>query len=223
MSSQSAADLEYVTVVPCSVVFVLRTVYRGKILHARNQHLWNHRGLSVAFSTQMSQFRCISKGLSLPQWMFKDKSNGFSLASSNGVSLLWFLVSYFALSLYIYLSPPLSLYIHIYIYIYIYIHMYTIDASHDETGCTRHCGCPLQRWNQQTLKSNNTWKTRWLAKHCGLLVQHWHINNTLKHTAYERQESLQTIVELCVTVEIYSRNMLQAMLCVMHLCYFNGL
>ena len=49
---------------------------RGKLLHTRNQHLGNHRGLSVAFSNGFEwqvpkevHFSVVcSKGLSLAQW-----------------------------------------------------------------------------------------------------------------------------------------------------------
>ena len=67
-----------------------------KRLHTRNQPLRNNcgfsvtfsDGLSVAFSNLISVSAVFSKGLSLSQWIFTELSNGFSVACSNGISLV---------------------------------------------------------------------------------------------------------------------------------------
>ena len=70
--------------------------HRGERLHTRNQHLRNHRGFSVIFSNGFSgifqhkftsQWYC-PNDCHLPSGCSLELSNGFSVASSNGTSLL---------------------------------------------------------------------------------------------------------------------------------------
>ena len=62
-AAAAVAAVVVVVVVVC-IPFYLLSAIRGERLHTRNQHLRNHRGLSVAFS------------------------NGLSVAFSNGISLV---------------------------------------------------------------------------------------------------------------------------------------
>ena len=64
---------------------------RGRRMHARNQHLRNHRGFSVAFSNEFSV--AFSNGISFASGMFQRIINypsGLSLELSNGCSGLHF-------------------------------------------------------------------------------------------------------------------------------------
>ena len=69
---------------------------RGKILHTRNRHLRNHRGLSVAcsngcsvaFSNRLSLFSGIFQRIDTSPVDVTGDVNGFSVTCSNGFSLV---------------------------------------------------------------------------------------------------------------------------------------
>ena len=74
------------------IIMMMMIIIMLNILHARNQHLRDHRGspvafpkgLSVAFSDEAHISVVLSKGLSLDQWLFTGTSQRISSGAFQG-------------------------------------------------------------------------------------------------------------------------------------------